>query len=146
MIQRKPEDRAALAPVAERLPYQRRVVQEIAMAEHHALGLGRGAGRVLEERRVPAVDPRILPRGSRLDGHLIGGDPAPLEHRPWHPGGRRLLMMARRAQDERGVRDFDDRLAGPVRAVAARWGNRHREDARIQAAEKRGDKVQSRRI
>ena len=57
---------------------QRRVMDQVGVVEHHALGRARRAGSVLQEGERLAVDVRMLPLSVEPFGQLAGVQPSEL--------------------------------------------------------------------
>lgn len=143
VIRRQPADHRAFFVIPHPLADQREVVDQVAMGDHHALRLAGGARCVLQERDVRRRDiGRLERRVKRLRGVEI-------EQRDVR--GRRILQQFRAAREivaggqdrlrTRALDDADD--AARVLPVARRIRG-HGDRARIQAAEKARDVVETR--
>ncbi len=136
-----------LTRVLERVGDHRRVVHQVGVGEHHALGRAGRAGRVLQERQRVAVDVGLAPLAS-----------SPFSIRSVASQGIALRCGELRAADLHALehfagcqRDFrlgvvGDRFDSLHRAVAPRRIGGHSHHACVQAAEERGDKIESGRI
>jgi hypothetical protein len=122
------------------------IVDQVGVRNHHALRIARGSGRVLQEREVAAADHRRLEMVGQLVRQFVGRDPLARGR-----VGRQQLRIEccqRRSGRERHVRVAIER--DPVeswhRAPRLRIRRRHGNHARIQAAEKRRNEIEPRRI
>ena len=89
MIAGQPEHAAAGSRVLERIGDQRRVVHQVGMLEHDALGRARRAGRVLQEGQRVAVDVGMLP--------IV----APCPRSSWSVASQRSALQVRRFVEQR---------------------------------------------
>ncbi len=147
MVRRQPDHTPGLQRVTERAAQRARVVEQVAVGEHHPLG---GAGRargVLQEGQGAGsrvrLDPEVRP-GAR---QAVGRDPGDV----LQIGS--LLPPAVDAGEDRGrgerhprPRIVEDRAQPRQAAVEARRIGGHRDGARIEAAEEGRDVLEPRRI
>jgi hypothetical protein len=130
---------------------QRRVVQQVRMAQHHPFGSPRRARGVLKEGQRVAGDLRRLPLPLVPQvgpvGGLVGGEPAKsfqirclVDQRPDPLQDRIGSQRYRRA----GI--GGNRLDADGRAVHARRVHRHRDHFGILTAEERRDEIEARRV
>jgi hypothetical protein len=129
---------------AEAAADQFQVVKQVAVRHDHAARLRRAAGCVLQEGGVAGVARDWLGKGLGVAA-AINGDPfqradagrllVELQHPERFAGGERQQRFA----------VGDDRVESRRRPPRFGIGRRRRQDARVQAAEERRDKVESRR-
>ncbi len=142
VIAGQPEHAHAAASVLERIANQRRVVHQIGVAEHDALGRAGGTGGVLQEGQCIAMHVGLAPIALHAGRELIGR--SPMQRLQVGVFGQHALHAIENFL--RGERDFGlgvvgDRFDPLQRTILARWIGRHRHHAGIQAAEEGGDKI-----
>ncbi len=75
VVRRQPDHRRRRRPGSEALRDQRRVVEQVAVTEHHALRRAGRSGRVLQEGERLAGEGRRGPVGSACSLCVVGGNP-----------------------------------------------------------------------
>ena len=126
---------------------QRRVVDQVGVIEHHALGRSRRPGGVLQECQRVAVNVRHLPLLVHPLRDLRGGQPGELlQVRSLVDQPLDTTEHKVRGQGHVGISVVRDCLDPRQRAVPPRGINRNRHDSRVQTAEERSHKLQARRI
>ncbi len=147
VIARQPEDALSRAAVLERIRNQRRVVNQIRVVQHDALGRAGRARGVLQEGQRVAVDVGHAPVPLHLRRHLAGGQPGKLlqvrrfidqRHHPvQHQVGR---------QGHAGIGIVGNGLNAIQRAISPGRIHRHGDHPCIDATEKGRNELQPRRI
>ncbi|AIP74362.1 hypothetical protein DM51_5097 [Burkholderia mallei] len=145
VIMRQPRhDQPALA-VAAPVPAQQPLVREqVVVADHHALRIGRRARRVLKERDAPGRDGGQ--RARRVAGVAAVGNRAHFAARRRDDARRAQLgehgvHLAVAADRERRRAVARDRDQPAALLLGARRQRRHGHPARVQAAEERFDEI-----
>ncbi len=147
VVWRQPDDRARLRRIAAEALDDGEVVEEVAVADHHPLGRGRGTRGVLEEGQRVAGCPRVLPRLGLVRGDVLGGQPAqPTQLRRVGEQPLRFAKQLAGGQRQRGRAVLDDAPQARVGPVAARRVGGDRGHPGVEAAEEGGDVLQPRRI
>ncbi len=147
VIAGQPENSAAATGVLEGIGDRRRIVHQIGMRQHHALGHARRPRRVLQKGQRIAVHVGRAPLRQRAEGQLVGRQPFdPLEPGRFREQRLHALEHLGRSQGHLGFGVFDDGLNPGKRTVSPRRIRRHRHHPGVQAPEKRDDEVQPCRI
>ena len=146
MVQREPRHADAFASRFERVANETYVVDQVAMREHHALGLARRSRRVLQQGQIVGLA-FVFPIVDRLlVSQLVDRKPQGVAQT------RGLVEIASHTLQTRGRTQHDLRRGvlgngvNPLnRPVAAQRISGDGDDSRVEAAEKRFDEVESRR-
>ncbi len=123
------------AQPAQSAAERRQMVTQVPVMKHHALRIGGGAGRILQQAR-PVAFP-----GRPLEGFAAGRESGGIEQ-----GDSRQRSDGCFAKNQLGSRVAQDRLQTLPVAAAPRWIGGHRDGAGIPAGEETGDEAQAGRF
>ena len=152
MISGQPEDTGRRLQVffrladAERLADAFEVVEQVAVRDHHALGVARGAGRVLQEGEVAVDQRRRLPHVGKFGVEFVRGNPFIHGGVGRQERGIERGERLRGGEGDVGIAVERDPLQAWHRPFWFWIGGGDCDDAGVQAAEECGDEFDAGRI